>query len=339
MRKAILFALLPLLLAVNACDKSLAYGDPNAVIVVAPEDWWPALEDSVFSALSPDVFTLRTERTFRVTYQAPEGVEWQRLKMFKEEVLIGSTDDPWMTEPLATLDDTVTYSVPGIVEAKDVWAKNQKVTLMLVDPSGDVPEQVFSMLGAVHQTLDRRFREGVVQRMFVSGSQTELADTLMNTAGFSLLLPDVYKWGAEDSLYIFRNDNPNPAELIRQFGVTWRTPIPDGITPDSLIDWKESVSREFYSYPQAVERDDLQIRNLAKGGIRITEIRGAWSNPPEAAWPAAGPFILWGVTCPDQDRLYLVDAWVYAPGKLQMETILNSFRCGRQGQGEARLGE
>ena len=68
--------------------------------------------------------------------------------------------------------------------------------------------------------------------------------------------------------------------------------------------------------------------------MEITEVRGAWSNPPDSQWPAAGPFILWSLACPSQDRLYLIDAWLYAPGKdkweyiLQLETIMESFRCG-----------
>ena len=43
--------------------------------------------------------------------------------------------------------------------------------------------------------------------------------------------------------------------------------------------------------------------------------------------------ITWSVPCPEQDRHYLVDAWLYAPGKdkyeyvLQLETILGTFRC------------
>jgi hypothetical protein len=331
--------LLPLLTA--SCDKGLAYGDPNAVIVVSPDEWWPPLEDSVFHVLSPDVFTLRSERTFRITHQPPMGVEWQRLRMFKEEVLIGAPEDPWMAEALATLDDTVTYQVPGIVQARDVWARNQYVTLMLLDPEKDIPSQVYSMVGEVHSILDERFREGAVTRMFVSGSQTELADSLQRTAGFSILLPDVYKRAVADSLYLFRNDNPDPSELIRQIGVTWRTPIPQGLTTDSLMDWKESVSQALYAYPQAVERDDLQVRNLTMGSMAITEVRGAWSNPPGSAWPAAGPFIFWSVTCPEQNRLYFIDAWLYAPGKdkweyiLQLETILGSFRCGSASGGTA----
>ncbi len=114
MRKALLvFLVSSVSFSSTACDMGLAYGDPSAVIVVAPEDWWPPLQDSVFAVLSPDVFTLRAERTFRVTYQAPLGLEWQRLQRFKEEVLIGTPDLPWIAEALATLHDTVTYQCPG----------------------------------------------------------------------------------------------------------------------------------------------------------------------------------------------------------------------------------
>jgi len=345
MRNALLVALVLLLsLSTTACDKSLAYGDPHAVIVVAPEEWWTPLEDSVFAVLSPDVFTLRTERTFRVTYQSPVGVEWQRLQRFKEVVLIGSPEDSWIAEPLATLEDTVTYEVPGVVQVEDVWARDQHLTAMLVDPGVDIPSQVFAMVDEVHSILDERFREGVVRRMFVSGINRELVDSLREMGDFVLTLPEVYQWVAEDSLFLFRNDNPDPSELIRQFGVTWRTPIPTGMTVDSLLDWKEAVSEESYNYPQAVNRDELRTRNFAMGDMTIMEVRGAWSNPPDSGWPAAGPFILWGVTCPEQDRFYLIDAWLYAPGKdkweyvLQLETVLRSFRCGGQAQGETRLG-
>jgi len=341
MRKALPVFLITLVaLPVSSCDMQLAYGDPNAVIVVAPQDWWPPLRDSVFAVLSPDVFTLRAERTFRVTYQDPTSVEWQRLRRFKEEVLIGTPEHPWVAEALANLDEPVTSQLPTIVEVENVWAKNQKVTMVLVDPEGDVPSQVFSLMGEVHSILEQRYLQGALMRMFVSGAQTDLADSLRETAGFTLTLPEVYQWGVEDSLYVFRNDNPSPADLIRQFGVTWRTPIPTGLTTDSLMDWKEAVSQDNYGYPQAVEREDLHTRNLAMGDMTISEVRGAWANPPGSSWPAAGPFIFWSVTCPEQNRLYFIDAWLYAPGKekweyiLQLETILRSFRCGT-GTGDA----
>ncbi|MBT8396131.1 MAG: DUF4837 family protein [Gemmatimonadetes bacterium] len=334
MRKLLLVFLVSLLSAsFTGCNMGLAYGDPNAIIVVSAEEGWPEMQDSVFAVLGPDVYTLRTERTFRLTHQAPVGENWLRLRKFKEVVMIGGPDDFWIAEPLATLDDPGTHPVPGIAQAEDVWAKNQHITMMLVDPNGDVSAQVYGMAGEVHSIIDERFRRGALQRMFVSGTKETLADSLRMTAGFSLTLPEVYQWVATDSLYIFRNDNPDPAELIRQFGVTWRSPIPDNLTVDSLMDWREAVADKDYDYPQVVDRTDLPQRTLALGDMTVTEVRGAWENPP-GSWPAAGPFIFWTVACPEQNRLYYLDAWLYAPGKdkweyiLQLETVMGSFRCG-----------
>ncbi len=342
MKKAPVVLLLVLFSLFNtACEKGMAHGDPNAVIVTSPPEWWPELRDSVFAILSPDVFTLRDERTFRVWWDDPTDPDWGVKRMFREVVLIGDQEDFWVDQALATLHDTVTVRAPGVFQTENVWARNQKVTLILVDPREPAPPQVFSMAEEVHAILDQRFREGAMRRMFVSGRNTALADTLQKMAGFSMILPEVYRWGWEDSLYVFRNDNPSPAELIRQFAVTWKTPIPEPMSAEALADWKEALSEEHYSYPQAVDRESLHTRRLALGNMEVFEMRGAWVNPPGSPWPAAGPFILWALRCPPQDRLYLIDAWLYAPGKdkweyiIQLETILQSFRCANGEQAPA----
>jgi len=335
MRKALLvLALSSLALSNTACEPGLAWGDPQAVIVVSPQDWWPQLEDSVYAVLSPTVWTVREDYTFRVVWRAPDDTNsWWR---FRELVLIGSQEDGWLAEALATLPDSVTPTAPGIYETQDVWARGQTVNILLVDPNQPIDEQVFSRIGAIHQRILNRFLRGAENRMFLSGRDSALIDTLQAQAGFGLLLPDVYTWGREDSVYVFRNDNPDPSELIRNFTVTWRTPAPTDMPVDSLLDWRKAISEAYWTYPQVVDRDNLRVGPLPDGG-QGTEVRGAWSNPPGSMWPAAGAFILRSVICPHQDRMYFLDGWLYAPGKdkweymLQMETILDSFRCGRGG--------
>ena len=100
MRKALLvLALSSLALTNTACEPGLAWGDPQAVIVVSPQDWWPQLEDSVYAVLSPTVWTVREDYTFRVVWRAPDDTNsWWR---FRELVLIGSQEDGWLAEALA----------------------------------------------------------------------------------------------------------------------------------------------------------------------------------------------------------------------------------------------
>lgn len=336
MRKALLlFSFSLLALGNTACEPGLAWGDPQAVVIVAPEELWPQVEDSVYAVLSPSIWTVREDYTFRVNYRSPVDTNnWWR---FKELILIGSQEDAWLMEALVTLPKEVTPEAPGVYEVPDVWAKGQTVTIILTDPQGEVQEQVLSHIGEVHQNLLDRYLAGAWSRMFLSGIDSALADTLQYAAGFSLLLPQVYDWGVEDSVFVFRNDNPDPAELIRQFTVTWVTPAPLEMSVDSLLAWRESISRTHWTYPQVVEEESLREGAFPSGNLRGSETRGAWRNPPGSMWPAAGAFILRRVSCPHQDRLYLVDAWLYAPGEdkweymLQLETIMNSFKCATQG--------
>ena len=122
-------------------------------------------------------------------------------------------------------------------------------------------------------------------------------------------------------------------DKTREVIVTWRTPIPEAeLNGEYILAWRESLVEGYYSFPQVVVSDQALATPGTMGGRAAYQIQAIWENPPEE-YPAAGPFILRAVTCPDQDRLYLLDAWLYAPGKekyeymLQLETILNSFKC------------
>jgi uncharacterized protein DUF4837 len=318
-----------------ACDAPLAWGEWNSVIVAATPERWAEVEEMVDSALQPQIFTVRRENTFKVTYQDPYREGWGRLQRFKQLLLIGSEAEPWIRKALAE-SDRDSFSPPELIQVQDVWARGQLVTILLTDAGADV-EQVRSQLEALHELLDGQYREWVTSRMFLTGRDTALADTLWREASFALVVPKVYYWRRDaDSIFIFRNDNPDPSELIRQITVSWRTPIPESFGQEELLAWRQEISGLYFTYPQALDLSNARERRLQLGDLFVDELQVAWSNPPEDAFPAGGPLIVRSIECPAQDRLYLVDAWLYAPSKnkyeymLQLETILNSFRCAPQ---------
>jgi hypothetical protein len=102
---------------------------------------------------------------------------------------------------------------------------------------------------------------------------------------------------------------------------------------DDLLAWRARLAEEEYAYAQAVNLTNRIAGPKQLGDQVLYEIQAAWANPPDSDWPAGGPFILRGIPCTDQDRFYLVDAWLYAPGKekyeymIQLQTILDTFRC------------
>ncbi|MDH3224127.1 MAG: DUF4837 family protein [Gemmatimonadota bacterium] len=331
MRKRILATLLTLAATTSSCgDLGLAFGDVNSIIVAADPLVWAGIEEDLVRQLETTVFTVRPEKTFKVTYQNPHEQQWARLRIFKQELLIGDQDDPWMTEALAKVD--VPIDPPQIVQTGDVWARGQTLTLLVL-PDGFGPEAVQERIPELADLYQTQYREWVVNRMFVSGTDTALVATLRDQAGFELVVPQVYDAASSDSVWIFRNDNPDPAELIRQVTVTWRSPAPETFTPDEMLAWREELVEQYYSFPQVVEEGNRFTSGGPVDGRPTFNFQGVWSNPPES-WPAAGPFKTRAVICEEQDRIYLIDSWLYAPGKekyeyvIQLEEIVGSFDCG-----------
>ncbi len=331
---AIVSAAAFMLLGVSACEQMpIAYGDANSIIAVMDTTLWSQVSDDVESALEPTILTVAKERTFNVTYQDPtETDKWVNLRRFRQLLLVGTGDEPWMAKPLSEVTDSVTG--PGLYKAYNVWSRGQQVNLLILSKA-DAANEVRQHLPAINKILDDQYRQWARNRMYMSGIDSALADTLMAQARFQLVVPKVYRWRkSADSVYEFRNDNPDPSELIRQVTVTWRSPVPDGLQPEDLLSWRHQLTEDYYSEPQDVDLSLNDAGPFEYRGRQAYQIQAVWKNPPDLGWPAAGPFILRAIVCPQQNRMYLLDAWLYAPNKdkyqymIQLETILETFRCG-----------
>lgn len=323
------------ILGLAACEQPRAHGDAHAIIVGASPELWDDVEDIVHEALQPTILTVREEESFRVTWQDPRaGEDWGNLRRFRQVLVIGSENDPWVADALARADRTAPRSPPEIVQAQNVWARGQQVSVILT-PEEDQAEAVRELAGPLHDILAEQYRAFVRNRMFVSGRDTILADSLQTQVGFRLVLPNVYRHSVRDTIWRFRNDNPSPAELIREIGVTWWAPAPEADpTAEELAEWRRSFAESYYNDPQLLDEATFAAYgDVEVNGVEGVELQSAWVSPPEA-WPAGGAFITRALRCPEQDRMYLLDAWLYAPGRdkyeymIQLETILDSFRCG-----------
>lgn len=330
-RKPMRTSLLVIVLTLAGCDLPRSWGEWNSVIVATSPENWAVVDEMIESSLETRILTVRPEKTFRITYQPPLGLEWDRLQRFKQILLVGSVVDPWIIDALDRRP-TENLNPPQIFQLQDVWAKGQLATVLLLNP-GEIDEAK-SLMPDLHQLLDGQYQDWVRSRMFMSGRNVALADSLQKEAQFTLLLPELYVKRIEDSTYIFRNDNPDPSELIREITVTWRGVTTEKSSQGDILEWRQDISDLYYNYPQVLNPDLAERRQLQIGDMILDEIRTTWSNPPEDLFPAGGPTIIRSINCPSQGRQYLVDAWLYAPGRdkyqylLQLETILNSFRCG-----------
>lgn len=326
---ATLPALLALLaLAASGCKAPQAYGDRNSVIVRADKALWAQVDSTLMRALEKRVFTTRPERVFKVTFVADDDSLWQDLRAWQQVVVLGTHGDETVERILRAADQPEAAS-PAIIQATGIWARAQLVTLLLL-PETDQAEAVDDMLPELYNVLEVKYDEWVVDRLYTTGVNDSLRQAL-SRYGFTLDLPRVYQSNRQDSTFIFTNPfRQGDTDLLRSILLTW---VDRGGEVDSLSlrAWRDSIDESYYQPSQDILDTGIRFETIQVGDRAGLQLRGVWQDRSD--FPAAGPFIARAIHCPEQNRIYYMDAWLFAPGKdkypylRQLETLLNSFRC------------
>jgi hypothetical protein len=323
--------LAPFFALIAACGKPTPFGEANSLIVVASDSLWAQVEESTYEALEQTFVTTRPEKKFVVTQVDPASPDFEKLRMWWQVIVFGTPDDPLVERVAQAAGLEGAVGAPSIVQAEDIWARGQIVTAVVL-AAGRERESWLAQLPDLYELIDEGFRRYVSERMFVSGTDTVIADSLIRSYGFSLTVPVVYRLSADHNLVILRNDNPDPSELIRSVLVAWR-PRVDSLTPELAYGWRAAVDSIYYTVPQDIDLSVGQVRRFRQNGHEALEATGTWADEPvgDDYYPAGGPFISWLVQCPD--RTFFLDAWLYAPRRskymyvIQLREILSSFSC------------
>lgn len=315
-------------LLATGCKSPQAFGDRNSIIALADSTLWAEVGPDVMEVLEQRVFTTRPEKKFEVTHLSVGDTLWQEMRLWQQVVVLGTRQNPAVRRILGA-SSNADAEPPAVVQGADVWARNQLATALLLPPEGQA-QAVRGLLPDLYQQLERRYDEWVRERMYSSGVNDSLVQVLSGY-GFTLQLPSVYLFSIEDSLFRFGNPYRQPeTDLLRSMLLTWRSGT-DEVTPEVLRAWRDSVGQTNYGVEQDILEEGLHSGPIEVDGLAGLELRGVWQDRSE--FPAAGPFITRAIACPQQDRTYYMDAWLFAPGAdkypylRQLEIVLDSFRC------------
>ena len=342
--RTLLFPTLLGLAVLGACDKSTAFGEADSLILVADQTLWSELEQETYTALEPPLVTVRADPTFHVTFVPSDGSELDQLLLWRQVLVFGTPDDPRILT-IADEADRDGPPAPGdLVQARDVWARGQLATAIVLEPGAETSSWREALPGLAER-LDRQFREYATSRMWVSGVDSAFASSLREHYGVTLRAPRIYHGAVGDDGRIrLRNDRPSPSDRIRSIlieraeldsaagGNASDPAVP--LDPAAVFTWREGIDSVVYNVPQAIERVEVEPRRFELAGAPVIQVQGIWRD--EGTYPAAGPFIARAVRCPD--ATWFFDAWLYSPHPedskyefmLQLEEILDSFRCGAE---------
>lgn len=308
----------------GGCRHEAAIGNADDVVVAANPDLWGRVKARVTAKLEPSRIA-RGKKDFKVSFQDPTKPTWEEQRKARQLLLIGTSQDAWVKDALSHAESTP--ASPAVIELDDVWSKPQQVTVLSL-PEGDARAAVTERLDTLRARLEERYRTMVIGETFATGTNTALGDSLLESSGFTLLIPTEWTTQRKGDVFSFRKADDS-TKVVRQVTVTWKSPIPPGLQGQGLLDWRAQALAAAGAQ-QSVSGSNVDATQTTHRGNVAYQLLGSWSGSGKSK----GPFILRAIFCPTQDRVYLVDGWLSAPDAEQhrnlvaLESILNSFRCG-----------
>ncbi len=328
--------LVPVLVVLAGCNKPNAMGEASSLIVVAADSLWQQVEDQTYEVLEPVIYTTRDEKQYQVQPIDPHHPAFNDLRIMRNVIVFGIDQDTLFQELAEAAGIELGDIQPGrVFQVQNHWALGQVVTAVFLRRGDEVNSWV-GALPSVLNAIDESYRAYVLRRMFATPPDTALAADLGRRFGFSLQIPLLYDRIARetdggDSLFLARNHNPDPSQLIRSVLVTWR-PRVDSLSKDLALAWRSEIDETQYNIAQGIDDSNSSVISFDLNGHQALEVTGVWRDE-RGDFPAGGPFIVWLVNCPT--RTYFIDAYLYAPNKpkyefmLQLQQILGSFECVR----------
>ncbi len=327
---------LTLLLAAGCGDfqlqKPRAFGREKEILVICTNEVWKATEKDLRRLIEVPLNAVRLEPIFEIAQAEPAEVghykEWDKI------ILIESL------EHISLLPEVVEESMleeirrgQGLFFTNyDIWARGQRVAGLAAPTDAQLFPLVRIHGDRIYKDFLRQLEEQEKVRMYYSGTNVNLVDSLAECCGFSLVLPKVYERILVDSLpanqLLFVHTDP-----VRSIFISWEEgdnlPDPD-YSQNSLAARRDSLLGDIYPGVQTLpERVDTS--RVTSGGLDRLRIYGIWENLSQVS---GGIYVAQIIEVPAQRRRYSIDCQLFCPDSrlnkyrylLQLDRIMDSFK-------------
>jgi len=299
MKKHLLVSAVLLLLACR--QESL--GPINGVLVVYSPELADFIDGGGLEDLHLIIETVDPEEVFSFAYADVSEFEGT-LRERRIILFLLSPDDA------GVLPDGLTRNDTGISSGRDIWALNQQVFGVVLDPLSS-PVLPFGIPDSLLQAYNDQM-SAYIYRSFVStGMTSEARLDSLTELGFTLDVPKSYStsiWSPGDGFLQYQRQPDDQCVLLFSIRITATNAE---LTADNAVQAREAMARLFFYDAQAdsVDRARVTCRPVTFRGFQGFELTGVWRNPE---YLNAGSFT--SRVLDAGDVWYILDMEVYNPG-------------------------
>ncbi len=315
------------------CAKPVAVGSLREVRVLCDDAVWRRVGTTLREAVETPIHTVEPETVFSMTRVPAGSFEDERLSA--NVLFVASLDSPdsvgLLLRKVLTEEsqEAVRRGESYVFAERDIWAVGQQVTIV----TGSDPDALVGFVrragSFLFDTLYGPLAKRAVERAYYRKGNTLLQERLAERYGWSVLVPNPWHTVEPEGerIVYFSKNNPD-----RHLLIYWAAADTVSLAPDRCVALREDIVWRVYDQDE-VDRDRTSVqetRFLGRPALRIT---GVWQNEKHVM---GGPFRTYCFVCPEQNRFYLIDLNVFAPGEekfpylAQLEGIADSFSSGRK---------
>jgi len=314
-------------------EKPRAFGREKEILVICSDTVWKATEKDLRRLIEVPIFAVRLEPIFEIAQADPGEVghykEWDKI------ILLESLENMSMLEDV--VDDEMLEKISrgqGLFFTNfDIWARGQRVAGLAAPTDAQLRPLVRRHGDRIFKDFLHQLEEQEKVRMFYSGVNRNLADSLAECCGFSVVLPKVYERIRQDTLppnqMLFVHVDP-----VRSVFIGWEEGdnLPEtDYSKDSLAARRDRLLGDLYpgmrTLPGRVDTSTVVAEDLER-----LRVYGVWENLQEVS---GGIYISQIIEVPAQRRRYTIDCYLFCPDPrlnkyryiFQFDRIMNSFKA------------
>jgi len=303
------------LVLVGCFGKPESHGEGTQLFVIADAENWEKLQPALTEAFQKVIKTPQPEMVFELVWVAPE--RFAEFATRKHLLLVGTLDSD------GEISGKVSEILSPEVEARvrdgsafyfpknDPWAKNQLLVVLAANTAPELAEKLVANKQELYNLFEEKLIRETREQMFSQLEQTEMAQKLLHSYGWTLRIQHDYIINIErpmDQFVMLRRSLPGRE---RWLFVHWLDDAdPHVITEDWAIARRNKLTTEFYD-KDIIDGNHVAAEEIDFIGRPALKLEGLWRNDNKMV---GGPFRTYVFFDEPTNRIYMIDIAVYFPG-------------------------
>jgi len=317
--------------------KPHAFGKANHLVVIADKDVWEGEVGDTFRYYFSSAFLIlpQPEPVFDLKHFTPGDLAADPIrKELRSYILLGDitkANSPTAElmkenigpERIRSAEEDKGY---GNLQKKDKWAQGQMVIYMF----GTDNQSVIKNIQTTYPSIAKKLQDGdhklIEATVYGGGENRTLSNQVQEKLGVQLRVPKEYFLAMDDPnlMWIRRETQEMSSNIILH-----KLPYKDAsqLSYEGFKSLRDTIGKQYIS--STVEGSHMQINDVSLPmfvtptqfkEMYAVEARGIWELTEDYM---GGPFISYLVHNPTTSELYLLDGFIFAPGKEKRNLIQN----------------